>query len=109
MTSFIAYFERCCTRIARWNCNVCKFVPAPNSPRVQLDTTILSALKWSFAFHYLWKGVHEDIAEGRPIGEVEYQNTRNKHSNIPKIILKLVYNAKIKKSTVYFIPKVSRE
>ena len=34
-------------------------------------------------------------------GVVEYQNTRNKPSNIPKIILKLVLNTKIKKTVVY--------
>ena len=32
---------------------------------------------------------------------VEYQNTRNKPSNTPIIILKLVKNIKIKKTTVY--------
>ena len=44
-----------------------------------------------------------------PGGLVEYQNTRNKPSSIPKIKLKLVLNTKIKKTTVYFIPKISCE
>ena len=49
------------------------------------------------------------IKQGRPEGGVEYQNTRNKPSNIPKITLKLVSSTKIKKTTVYFIPQISCE
>ena len=40
---------------------------------------------------------------------VEYQNTQNKPSNIPKTILKIVKNTKIKKTTICFIHKMSRE
>ena len=40
---------------------------------------------------------------------VEYQNTWIKPAIIPKIILKLVQNTKIKKNMVYFRPKIGRE
>ena len=45
--------------------------------------------------------------QGRPRGGgggvVEYQTTQNIPSNIPKITLKLVWNAKIKKNAVHFV------
>ena len=53
------------------------------------------------------------ITQGRPggggAGVVEYENTPNKRSNTSKITLKLVKNIKIKKNTLYFIPKIGHE
>ena len=46
---------------------------------------------------FLFSLYNKVCLQGQPVGVVEYQNTWNKPSNIPKITLKIVLSTKIKK------------
>ena len=77
---------------------------------ISTPITFLAITKFKcWNFENIWRKLGIVLFSGSVRGVVEYQNTRNKPSNIQRNKLKLVLNTKIKKTTVYFIPKISRK